>query len=93
MTAYGEDQWFGFSYRDDPVSGCALTLLPIETSLPRFIGPFSPVGTERGAGGWGEESEQDFTCSEEVGELKHGSDPHIGAVVWDRSEEFEALGE
>ena len=43
--------------------------------------------------GWGEESEQDFTCSEEVGELKHGSDPHIGAVVWDRSEEFEALGE
>lgn len=56
MTAYGEDQWFGFSYSDDPVSGCALTLLPIETSLPRFIGPFSPVGTERGAGGWGEES-------------------------------------
>ncbi|KAI4538984.1 hypothetical protein MG293_011251 [Ovis ammon polii] len=46
-TAYSEDQWFGFAYSDDPVSGCALTLLRIETSLPRFIGPFSSVGTER----------------------------------------------
>ena len=52
-TAYYEDQWFGFSYSDDPMSGHALTLLPIETSVPRFLGPFSSVGTERGAGGRG----------------------------------------
>ena len=32
-------------------------------------------------------------CSGEVGELKQGSDPHIGAIVLDSSEEFEALGE
>lgn len=32
------------------MSGRALTLLPIETSVPRFLGPFSSVGTERGAG-------------------------------------------
>lgn len=25
-----------------------------------------------------------------VGELKHGSDPHIGTNVWDRGEIFEA---
>lgn len=40
-----------FSYSDDPTSGRALTLLPMQTSLPRFDGPFSSVGTERGAGG------------------------------------------
>ena len=28
-----------------------------------------------------------------VRELKQGSDPHIRATVWDRSEAFEAAGE
>jgi len=27
-----------------------------------------------------------------VRELKQGSDPHIGATVWDRGEAFEAVG-
>ena len=29
----------------------------------------------------------------EVRELKQGSDPHMGAIVWDRGEAFEAAGE
>lgn len=35
-TAYSEDQWFGFSYSDDPVSGCALTLLRSRHHSPPF---------------------------------------------------------
>lgn len=55
-TAFRGNQWLGFSYSDDPMSGRALTLLPKQTSLPRFDGPFSSVGTERDAGGRREES-------------------------------------
>ena len=36
-----------------------------------------------------EESEQDWTCTQWVKELKQGSDPHIRAIVWDRGEAFE----
>ena len=55
-TAFRGNQWLGFSYSDGWMSGRALTLLPVQTSLPRFDGPFSSVGTERGTGGRREES-------------------------------------
>ena len=35
----------------------------------------------------------DWTCPQQVGELKQGSDPHIWAIVWVRGETFEAESE
>ena len=40
-----------------------------------------------------EESEQDWTCTWKVGELKQWSDPHIGATVQDRGKASEAESE
>ena len=40
-----------------------------------------------------EESQQYCTCLWWVTELKQASDPHIGAVVWDRGETFESVSE
>ena len=38
-------------------------------------------------------SEQDWTCTWEVRELKQRSAPHNGAIVWDRGKALEAIGE
>ena len=35
----------------------------------------------------------DWTCLRWVGELRQGSDPHIGAIVWVRGETFKAESE
>ena len=40
-----------------------------------------------------EESEQDWTYTQGVGELEQGSDWHIGVTAWDRGVAFEAVGE
>ena len=37
-----------------------------------------------------QECQQDWTCPQQVGELKQGSDPHSGAIVWVRGETFKA---
>ena len=40
-----------------------------------------------------EESEQDWTCTWEVRELKQRSDPHNWAIVWNTGKALEAIGE
>ena len=50
-------------------------------------------GRNKGVGGREEESEQDCTCPWQVGKLKQGSDLHNGAIVWDRGEALQAVGE
>ena len=40
-----------------------------------------------------EESKQDLTCTQGLGELEQGSDGYIRATVWDRGVAFEAVGE
>ena len=44
-------------------------------------------------GGEKKDSYQDWTCTRGVGDLKQRSDTHIKAIVWDRGEAFEAVGE
>ena len=39
-----------------------------------------------------EESKQDWTCTQGLGELELGSDGYIRATVWDRGVAFEAVG-
>ena len=43
--------------------------------------------------GWGEGESAGLVLPCWVGKLKQGSDPHIGAIVWDRGETFEAESE
>ena len=61
------------------------------TTRKEYIDPHKTWEDEGRKGKRG--GEWDWTCSQGVEELKQGWDPHVGAVVWNRAEASEAVGE